>query len=415
MFKNKNAKSLLRLPEQHLNLLTKRERWKITLRLLLVAGEISAIFLVILFSYQRVLLFTANQLNFEISYWILENPDIYNRGINFLIMVYYLVMVIALSGQYVRYRDQIILNRIRHYISEMAEGQHHLRIPKSGVGNYQKLVNDVNTLMDNIQETFDQKKKAERDKDELLNNIGHDIRTPLTSIIGYLGLLIDQPDLSDSDQQNYLNIAYQKALNMQVLLNDMFEYTGSTKATASMNFMEIPIDHFLEQVAVEYQLEADKHQIEIKVENEEAELMTKVDPDKMARIMGNLISNVFKYGTNTTQIKLHSFKLDAEQYQQTTQVDLNQATSKRRYIKHWIIIEVSNNGNMLGEDQLEKIFERTYRTDESRTSQKPGSGLGLPIVRNLVRLHKGHVYAKIEGEELIFRIELPQLGNQSDG
>ena len=392
--------------------LTLSNRFKIGMELLILAGAISLIFLVVFFSYQQLLLFTANYLGFDVSYWILENPNVYQKGINFIIIAYVFILVISLTSRYIQSRDRIVLEQIRHYISDMAQGKHYLRIPTQGAGEYEKLARDVNTLMDNIQEAFMERQEAEKAKDELFNNLGHDIRTPLTSIIGYLGLLKSQGAyISKEDAQKYLDIAYQKSKNMQILLNDLFEYTSSQKTTASMNFTEVPLNKFLEQVAVEFSFEAQQKNIDLLVENEMADDNIYMDLDKFIRIMNNLISNALKYGYGASHIIIHSFGLDTEEYADYTQVDAKHLTSKHRYVKEWVIIEVRNNGQLIEEDQLEKIFDRTYRADKARNSNQPGSGLGLAIVRNFVKLHKGHVYAVLEGGDLVFRIEIPRINH----
>lgn len=405
-----DSKKILHKKEEKMSIsLTRTQRFKIAMELLISAGVISIIFLVVFFSYQQLLLFTANYLGLDLSYWILENPNIYHKGINFIIIAYIFILLISLTSRYIQCRDQIVLDQIRHYISDMAEGQHQLRIPIQGTGDYEKLAMDVNILMENIEEAFAERQEAEKAKDELFNNLGHDIRTPLTSIIGYLGLLRADADVSEDDAFKYLDIAYQKSKNMQVLLNDLFEYTSSQKTTASLNLSQISLNQFLEQMAAEYQFEAQEKGMEIQVYNDISDDLLYVDPEKFMRIMTNLISNALKYGNDATYIQLHSFALDSEEYAQFTQVDSHQLTSKHRYVKQWVIIEVRNNGQLIPEDQLEKIFDRTYRTDQSRTSQEPGTGLGLAIVRNLVKLHKGYVYAVIEANDLVFRIELPKI------
>ena len=394
-------------------LMSRADRLKIATELVVLAGAISVVFLVVFFSYQQLLLFTANYLGFDLSFWILENPEVYHKGINFIVIAYVFIMVISLTSRYIHCRDQIVLEQIRHYISDMAEGKHQLRIPVNGTGEYEKLAMDVNTLMENIEEAFAERHEAEKAKDELFNNLGHDIRTPLTSIIGYLGLLKSAPEIGEEDANRYLDIAYQKSKSMQVLLNDLFEYTSSQKTTASMHFAQVPLNYFMEQIAAEFQLAADEKGIEIQVHSDITEDKLYIDPDKFMRIMHNLISNALKYGIDATYIQLHSFVLDSEAYREYSNVEANHITSKHRYVKEWVIIEVRNNGQLIEADQLEKIFDRTYRTDKSRTSQEPGSGLGLAIVRNFVKLHKGHVYAVIEGQDLVFRIELPRINHMT--
>ena len=126
----------------------------------------------------------------------------------------------------------------------------------------------------------------------------------------------------------------------------------------------------------------------------------------MARVFNNLITNALKYGTGASQIVVKAYPA-----QNLKALDLPSSCQFKRInpVKSWVILEVRNDGELLEEAELNKIFERSYRSDQSRNSKEKGSGLGLSIVKNFIQAHHGHVFALVEGQELVFRMCLPQF------
>ena len=376
--------------------LDRTEKISIMLNVIVTMGIISFLFLVIYISYQQILLLSANKFKWDFAWWVLENEEVYNRGLQLLTLIYIIVLIIGITYQFIRSRNQIALSYIRHYISLMAQGNYQLRVPEAYAGEYLKLAQDVNILIENINQAFYQRDQSEKSKEELMNNIGHDIRTPLTSVIGYLDLVKKNPDLDHQTRLEYIDVAYSKSKEMRGLVNDFFDYTSSLGSTIKLEVQAIPIHGFLEQIAADFYLEAQKLNIQIETRVADPDYTANFDPEKMARVFNNLISNALKYGHGATQITLVALV-----------EELKKNSKSQSTIPH-LILEVRNNGELINEDELEKIFERSYRTDQSRNSARKGSGLGLSIVKNFIEAHQGRIFAKNQGQELVFRIELPQ-------
>lgn len=389
--------------------LNRTEKASIILNVLVTAGLVSFLFLFIYFSYRQILLFTANELDWEVSNYILRTPGVYSRGEQWLILIYVFILTIAVIYQVMKTRDRIALSYIRSYISLMAQGDYHLRVPEDYAGEYLKLAQDINILMESINQALEDRDKAERSKDELMNNIGHDIRTPLTSVIGYLDLA-KNPKTSDQDRQQYIEVAYNKSKEMRGLVNDLFDYTSSLNATIQLACQTIPLLPFVEQLAADFYLASQAKGVELVTDVSPEDLTLHMDPNKMARVFNNLITNALKYGTGASQIMVKAYPA-----KDLKALDLPSSCQVKRInpVKSWVILEVRNDGELLEEAELEKIFERSYRSDQSRNSKEKGSGLGLSIVKNFIQAHHGHVFALIEGQELVFRMCLPQANPEN--
>lgn len=405
----------LQLKKEPKSELTFSEKLEFGLEVLIYAGTISFIFLIIYFLYQLFLVFWIDTMNISIKSVLYDYPvlyTIYNHSNQILILIYLFVLIIVIFWIVRKNRTTRRLASIRKYISRMAQGDYQLRIPDQEMGDYQNLSQDVNTLMDSINQAFLQRNESEKSKDELINNISHDIRTPLTSIMGYLNLIQDKKDLTDEQLKEYIDLVYAKCQNLKGLLDDLFVYTSSQDSTARMDFQFIPLNFFLEQIQADFDYQAQKLGIDLQIDVNPSDLEVLIDPEKIVRVLNNLITNAFKYGKGARYIRIQAKKISNQEYESLVKRESLHALDKGQP-SFWLEMEVANDGQLLDEKELEKIFERSYRSDKSRNSKEPGSGLGLAIVRNIIRLHKGDVHALVHDKELVFRILIPQYRSRS--
>jgi Signal transduction histidine kinase len=159
-----------------------------------------------------------------------------------------------------RYRQYQMDHIIRelHYI---AQGHLDHRIPFKLNGSLQDVITSVNTLVDSVVQSMDDERQVEKSKDELITNVSHDLRTPLTSIIGYLGLIENKQYHNEQDILQYNHIAYEKAVQMKGMVDDLFEFTKVQQHGAPLNFMKVDLDPLLEQVSASFELEAEKKEL----------------------------------------------------------------------------------------------------------------------------------------------------------
>lgn len=282
-----------------------------------------------------------------------------------------------------RYRQM----QLRHVIEELhyiADGHFDHRIPFVVKTDLQKVIDSINALVDSTVASMEEERQIEQSKDDLITNVSHDIRTPLTSIIGYLGLL-KSSELNE-DQTKYIQIAYDKALQMKALAEDLFEYTTLRSSTNNkLVLAPLHVNSMLEQVAAGFELEAEKKKIAFNVVTRPRDLVIDADAKMIVRMLNNLISNALKYGRGATEINLIANKVNNE----------------------FVELRVENNGEQIPKKSLQKIFDRFYRVESSRNLKTGGTGLGLAITKSIVDLHGGNIKCQSTSELTSFIIQLP--------
>ncbi len=227
-------------------------------------------------------------------------------------------------------------------------------------------------------------REAEQRKNDLIVYLAHDLKTPLTSVIGYLTLLRDEPQISESLQMRYTNIALDKAERLEDLINEFFDITRFNLTTLSLEPERINLSRMLEQVVNEFLPVLAEKQLTWKTQIEpNVELLC--DPDKLQRVFDNLIRNAISYSYAGTEIML------------VMEMSSQQAVE----------ICVKNHGKTIPAEKLAHIFEQFYRVDSSRASATGGAGLGLAIAREIIELHGGMIRAESKNESITFFVHLP--------
>lgn len=312
------------------------------------------------------------------------NSTIFLSGKNILLPLFLLLDAFILSWRIIRRYRQM---QLRHIISELhyiAEGNYDHRIPFELRGDLNRIITSINGLVDSTVAAIEEERRIEQSKDELITNVSHDIRTPLTSIIGYLGLIEDRQFHSKEDLLKYTHIAYIKAKQMKSLVEDLFEYTKVRQPDAPISTITFDMVQLLEQLAIDFELEASRKDVEIQIQSEAPQILMTGDTDKLVRVFNNLITNALKYGKNATLIIISIEKIGTE-----------------------VVIAVKNNGKMIPKHSLDALFNRFYRVEESRSQETGGSGLGLAIAQSIIALHGGYIYAKSNPQWTSFIIHLP--------
>ena len=302
-------------------------------------------------------------------------------------IVMVLLVLIDIGVLWWRLLRRYHLYQLDHIIGELhyiAQGHLDHRIPFRVNGNQQHVITSVNALVDPITQAMQEERASEKSKDELITNVSHDLRTPLTSIIGYLGLIEDHQYQSEEDIVKYSHIAYDKAKQMKNLVEDLFEYTKVQQHGAPVNLMTVDLGQLLEQVGASFELEADKKGMAINVSCEPTPLSITADPEKLGRLFSNLVANALKYGHGASYIHLTAKQLGEK-----------------------VVITVANDGEKIPAESVKHLFERFYRVESSRNKATGGTGLGLAIVQSIVELHHGSVTARSDDQETAFVVTLP--------
>lgn len=360
----------------------------------LIAEGIATIILLLLINIAiMVLLSQFIEHNFPLQNMIMEIKNAMFRTFNNSLFyswgqpAFILMGIVDLCILYWRLIRRYKQMQQRHIIRELhyiANGHYDHRIPFEIGGDLGDFIRSINALVDSTVEAIEEERRIEKSKDELITNISHDIRTPLTSIIGYLGLIEEQQHHDVNELLQYTHTAYSKAKQMKVLVDDLFEYTKVRQPSTPPNFITFDMEQLLAQLAIDFELDAAKKSIQIDVETDPKPFIMEGDTEKLVRVFNNLISNALKYGKTATKIVLKAEKIGSE-----------------------AIITVKNNGAKIPESSISQLFDRFYRVEESRSQETGGTGLGLAIAQSIIVLHGGYIYAKSDDHWTSFVMHLP--------
>ena len=213
-------------------------------------------------------------------------------------------------------------------------------------------------------------KEAEQKKNDLIMYMAHDLKTPLTSVIGYLSLLNEEKEISKNLKNKYIKIALDKSLRLEELTNQFFEITRYNLNDMPINRTNIDLVMLLEQLIEEFYPMLEERNLKLNI-NKPSTVIYNADGDKLARAFGNLLKNAINYSYENTTISIELIENESE-----------------------IEIIFKNKGTTIPEYKLEKIFDKFYRTDDSRQSNNGGAGLGLAITKEIVELHKRNYLCK---------------------
>ena len=243
---------------------------------------------------------------------------------------------------------------------------------------------NLNRMTADIRDLMDREREAERSKNELITNIAHDLRTPLTSIIGYLEILTQKKDLPEETRNRYIEIAYTKSKKLQQLINDLFGFTKLSYGKIAMRVSNIDLVKLLSQLLTEFYPNFEEAGLQYELESNVPALMLTADPNLLARLFENLVNNAIKYGAEGKRIrvKIRGTETQAE-------------------------VRVINYGKVIPADELPLIFDKFYRVEQSRSSSTGGTGLGLAIAKNIVEMHGGTIAVTSDLSGTSFNVTLP--------
>lgn len=279
------------------------------------------------------------------------------------------------------------LMEMRHVISamqEIADGHLEKRINYQVNRELQGVVDSINALVESAVHSMKEERRIEKSKDELITNVSHDLRTPLTSIIGYLNLIEDDQSLDIESIRKYVHIAFVKAGQMKFLTDDLFAYAKLSTNEDNYNYTVFNMSDLIEQLTADFELEAKKSGLRIDSVLPRDPVIVNLDSQKIGRALSNLVSNALKYAKKGTFIRISLQDQGA-----------------------MIVVKVENNGPKIPQESLNKIFERFYRVDAARTNSS-GSGLGLAIVQSIVEGLNGSVRVTSHRELTSFIVQLPK-------
>lgn len=320
-----------------------------------------------------------------------NNIELYQKYGAFLVMgsfvlelvIFSVIFLIAINGRikYLKYISKSVTNiKTQQYLN-------HIEI--KGNDEISQLAEDINTMSERLKENYEKEKRQEETKNELIVAVSHDLKTPLTSIIGYLELLNKDKETFSKEQQEFLKVAYEKSENLKKLIEELFEYTKLSNDYVKLDKVPFNIAVLVNQIVGEHVLFLSEKNIKVEIECNENELLCEIDIQKFIRVIENLVKNVEKYSYRNSTFKIRMWEEDKN-----------------------IKLSFINEGDNISKDDLLKIFDEMYRIDKSRNVEIEGSGLGLAISKKIIELHEGRIWAECNKNKINFNIELPKVSEE---
>ena len=314
----------------------------------------------------------------------------YNSALDLYSIIFrnnkYILILIAIAVVFIII-FRIYLNWFSKYFNEINRGIDALAKEDGGdivlsdeLAATQKKINSIKHTLQ--QREFDAQ-LAEQRKNDLIVYLAHDLKTPLTSVIGYLTLLHDERQISEELREKYLAISLDKAERLEDLINEFFEITRFNLSNIELQLSYVNLLRMLQQLIFEFKPMFSEKNLDCKLDIA-PDISLRCDVDKMQRVFDNLLINAVNYSYNGSTINI-SVAQD----------------------ENGTFIKFVNSGNTIPKEKLSRIFEQFYRLDSSRSAKSGGSGLGLAIAKQIIELHGGKISAESHNDTVSFIIWLP--------
>lgn len=293
-------------------------------------------------------------------------------------IVMFAITFLLMQEKSIRYIDQISAA-----MQNISEGDLNTTVEVIGDDEFSGMAANLNKMVEDIRELMDKERESERTKNELITNVAHDLRTPLTSIIGYLELLSGPAQMPPEMQKKYIDITYTKAKRLEKLIEDLFGFTKLNYGKISMKVSQVDIIKLLSQLLEEFYPNFEEKNLSYELQSNVPVKTIRADGNLLARLFENLVGNAIKYGADGKRIlvRVHA----------TDQI---------------VTVSVTNYGYVIPKDELPMIFDKFYRVEQSRSTNTGGTGLGLAIAKNIVDMHGGTIGVTSDLNGTVFTVRL---------
>ena len=316
------------------------------------------------------------------------------RFAGFIVIEMIVCFIFFFSVYFVFFTKKIVdyFEQIDRGIEEFSEGNFDIEFEVRNEDELSNMARNLNRTTGEINRILAKERDEEKSRKEFITCIAHDLRTPLTSVIGYLQLVMAKADESRSNEElqikneEYVKIAYEKAIRLQGLIEELFSFTKTDSTELRLHLTEIDVVKLMEQLADECYPSLQEAGLALEFKTSAEVIKIEADGELMARAIANLLTNGIKYGKDGKKIII-------DLYRENENSDLH--------------IRIINYGRLIPEKDIDHIFDKFYRVEDSRSLQTGGAGLGLAITQNIVKLHGGCVNVKSDLSGTVFEIVLP--------
>ncbi|MCZ6941374.1 HAMP domain-containing histidine kinase [Bacillus mycoides] len=302
--------------------------------------------------------------------------------INFFLIIFIplsIMFFFFLTRPYLKYFDEIS-NGIHH----LANGDFTNQVRVSSNDEFGYIAREINVASEKLKEAVERGDFAESSKNQLIVNLAHDLRTPLTSVLGYLDLILKDENLTKEQIKHFSTIAFTKSERLESLLDELFEITRMNYGMLQLEKRPIDISELLIQLEEELYPSLEKKDLEARL-NIVPHLHINGDGKLLARVFENLLTNAIRYGYDGNFIDMNGY-IDHEE----------------------VVVQIINYGDSIPEEDLPYLFDMFYTGDKARSEQQGGTGLGLFIAKNIVEQHDGTISAESNVIRTIFEVRLPK-------
>ncbi|MEK5204349.1 HAMP domain-containing sensor histidine kinase [Bacillus sp. FSL R10-2789] len=302
--------------------------------------------------------------------------------INFFLIVFIplsIMFFFFLTRPYLKYFDEIS-NGIHH----LANGDFSNQVRVSSNDEFGYIAREINVASEKLKEAVERGDFAESSKDQLIVNLAHDLRTPLTSVLGYLDLILKDENLTKEQIKHFSTIAFTKSERLEILIDELFEITRMNYGMLQIEKRPIDISELLIQLDEELYPLLEKKSLEARL-NMDSHLPINGDGKLLARVFENLLTNAIRYGYDGKFVDVNGY-IDHEE----------------------VVVQIINYGDSIPEEDLPYLFDMFYTGDKARSEQQGGTGLGLFIAKNIIEQHDGTISAESNVIRTIFEVRLPK-------
>ena len=275
------------------------------------------------------------------------------------------------------------MGRISDAVESISQGNLGTEVDVTGDDEFSAMAANLNKMASDIRTLMDKEREAERTKNELITNVAHDLRTPLTSIIGYLELLAGNTKVPAEMEHKYIEIAYSKARRLEKLIEDLFGFTKLNYGKIAMHVGQLDIVKLLSQLLEEAYPNFVEKNLSYDLQSNVPAKTISADGNLLARLFDNLIGNAIKYGADGKRVLV---KIHAED--------------------DTVTVSGTNYGYVIPADELPLLFNKFYRVEQSRSTTTGGTGLGLAIAKEIVDMHGGTISVSSDLNGTVFTVKL---------